>query len=514
MIKFNLFIVLSFIALPLFSQDLGVLFTLNGVEVNRLFEFGESVPPNKLVGYNTLKSYRNGMVLKNSGDTLKGDFKVSGKDVLKMIRGEKDTANIDLKKIQYFKTGTDSFLVVSDTIFIDKLKKKERNGKSLLLHIYETDRYDAFLIPIYGKSDIVFYDKITGQWINTYSMLSEAFQRETVSLFSHIPWVQKNKETFKSGDALKLLKVSNFYSAFLNKERIFFDAEYKEIKDLTDKTYSALVTKSESSIWEISVFNKADIMTLRGTFSSIFPFEKHGEMRKYYSNGQLKEIGNYKNGKPIGEFKRYQRDGSRLYDFKYTDNHGKRKYLRTYVGDSLTLNGGNNKVVYYYSDEVNSRKVKHVIESGRLRQVNYFSKDLTDNVHLLPEHEARFEFRQMINYPEEAIQEELSGRVVAKVLLNNKGRVEKVSIVYSSGEVFEGPVKYFLSKKENYKSKPALFNKKPVHTEFALVFKFDFQRNINSSFKSGWIYHDPFFMNQFMRPLQPVNIVVPSLPRF
>lgn len=230
----------------------------------------------KTQGYiNYSKKYRN--------------FKFKSTKEAKAIRISPDESN-------GFVIGTDSFVVVNNFDYHTILSSSHSKKREFIEVIEVVDNLTFYKYNEPGKSSVSTYLFKKGESKNHITFLQEnaVFRNGLgIEIFGYNEAVKDsfvNKE-FDDRDIPMLVKALKYNSAYKNKEKIYFDLSWNEIRDKNNYAYYATVDNSTDSAFHISYFLKNDTKIYEGVFTSIFPHRKSGKSIYYYPNGsKRKEI--------------------------------------------------------------------------------------------------------------------------------------------------------------------------------------------------------------------------------
>ena len=172
-----------------------------------------------------------------------------------------------------------------------------------------------------------------------------------------------------------------------------------------------------AGLWT-SYFRRVEQVTVRSK-EEMKGDQQHGKYSLYYSEGGLRREGQYENGKRVGTWKWYTPSGKLLDEHTFT---GKEKMRYP------------DKDVIVYPVPLNMAKIK-----------------------------------KEIGYPPEAVRQEVEGRVVVQVLVNEKGKVERHKLIFTTHSIFALAVEKNV---ERLKFTPGTIATEK--SEFWITYPFDF----------------------------------------
>jgi hypothetical protein len=209
-----------------------------------------------------------------------------------------------------------------------------------------------------------------------------------------------------------------------NNDSIFYITTVYEKKcgyhtNIWKDTLKILETKSDS-LYNIKCYNKNELLLYEGISKSTYPFIWEGELIDYYSNGQKKFKRNYNNNREI----------SKLY----------------YDKDGLLID--------------------NIVEFCELEQEPILEGP-TSNL----ENNIKYFFSQNVNYPSEAKEACIDGRVFASFIISDCGKIECIEIVISRHPLIDDAFIECIEKLPTMQ--PGRLNGKPVSTRLIVNILFD-----------------------------------------
>ena len=99
-----------------------------------------------------------------------------------------------------------------------------------------------------------------------------------------------------------------------------FDADFNQTTDSKRASFKGQLIYHNGENVQVRMYRiKSNTLLFEGEFTSIDLKIKEGHFTFYYPNGKVESEGVYKNDIKIGEWKRYQLDGSEKPSLYYTD---------------------------------------------------------------------------------------------------------------------------------------------------------------------------------------------------
>lgn len=495
---------------PIYGQDIGVLYDRKGQEMSKLLEFGNYLKPDIEVSIEEPLKLEKGVISFVSGDTLSGKFRVVSTFKIEQEVGEDEFEEIELSDVVSLKTASDTFLVMNAAERLNIGGGKKSNVVFILID--ETENYKVYSCSYDQFTHYVLKNKSSGEWVDTFSIVPENFRKNTLSKFKYIPWVVNRWNSLDRRDMPAIIKMVKYYEAYVGKRKIKLDKDLAEVRGGNKTEYIVEINEVKEDLWSLSFVGTDGLRRLDATYNSLFPMTFHGKVNFYHPNGNLRESGSYEEGKPVGVFSSYHRNGDLKAKFKYSKSRKKRKYISIQNHDEQLRKVTKYDRLLTY-DSINQRSITYVLENGHLKASRYADKDLNSYVYLLADNSFNLILAKEIDYPSELSDKE--GLVLLKVKVGKANQILDNQVVYFSNEVFRDKVESFFSNKENYSAKTGLYNKERICSEFVVSIRFSVQKNRINGLRSIQAYNFNWLNNHIMlrQPVQ-INVASPSIPGF
>ncbi|MCK4677910.1 MAG: hypothetical protein KAT48_07245 [Bacteroidales bacterium] len=519
-----------------YSQiPVGLKFDLNGQPFNGYFDPFTYSPEKKLSVVHNSDSYEVGYYYDCLDNKINGQIKFENDKI--WFKTEKNDYRDKIRpdEIKYFVIGVDSFFVVTNFYYKNKLKTKpefvqyitEINGNTFARHYHFTSgtaQQFGFLPPIIETFLVKSKDSDT--WENFPD--NERFKENALKYFGHIPYLE---EKISSGDygnenMMSIIKMAEYNEKYQNKDLIYFDNYWQEINNSNKAEYYARITNRMDSIWTFLYF-KNSTKLYKANYSSFYPNTKNGRFVSYHSNSKERQIIEYENDKPK-EVKIFDKSGVMKTHYQYieTENTTTSETDIDIVFISIIDFFGNNLID-------SSNKFEQIVNDD-FASVSYtnrfFKKELVTSYRLInkdtvfqitnPDYDFKIKplqkkFNNFMTDKEynEALSVNAQGMILVSFIIDNKGYVVDHSVLNGIHPELDRLVKSFINSRlvQNaefqHKFKPLKKNKTKQFCEIVIPFEFSINRfyrqpvNYNNFHHMHWQMHQQHMMNNSTPPL-------------
>jgi len=519
-----------------YSQvPVGLKYDCNGYAFNGYFDPLIYSPDKKLSIVHNSDSYEIGYYYDSLGNKINGLIKFENEKIFFKKDNFVFRDKIKPEEIQQFVIGVDSFFVISNFYYKNRLKTNpeyvqyitEFNGLTFAKHYKFTSGISQQITtqqPIIETFLVKAKDSTT--WENFPD--NSRFKESALKYFSYIPYLKEkiNTDKYVSADMLSIIKMAEYYDKYLNSKDIYYDKYWQEVIDIRNSKYSAKITGIHDSIWTFEYYEgKAKLFV--ANYSSFYPNNKNGEFISYYPNGEIRQIIIFENNQPK-EAETFDKFGSksRQYEYVKAKVSNSKEYVfnssYTTVNDSL----GNNiidsgvvkdfKVIDDFSKDsyFESFNDNELINSYRISNGDtVFQITNPDNNFKIKSLQKEFEsFMNGIQY-NNALSVNAQGIILVSLVIDKKGNVLNCMTLNTIHPEIDKLVEDFIKRRFHpdalypFKFKPYYLNKTKQCIEVVIPIEFSINR----------FYREPVRYNQFnnmywMQHQQMMNIYMTPVP--
>jgi len=199
---------------------------------------------------------------------------------------------------------------------------------------------------------------------------------------------------------------------------IYYNSNWQEVKPVDTFSYYRKLNKSDNLWFVRDYYSNGDIQ-MTGSFKNKSCTKKEGDFKYYYFSGLTKSEGKFSNNKKVGHWINYYENGNKDVesDFFYDKYDGQRKWY--FENGQLAA-----EETYKNNERMNatfwdSLGVEIDISEAE-RNANFQNGDLE---------KFRMWVMQNINYPQQAIEKGISGKVVIGFNVDKHGNVVDLKII-------------------------------------------------------------------------------------
>jgi len=219
-----------------------------------------------------------------------------------------------------------------------------------------------------------------------------------------------------------LISIPTILLAQQKLDTVFYNMFWKEtnVKDSIEYYRIAIKVKNE---FQVNNYYANNQLQMSGTFISLDKENRNGNFKFYTKLGELSSEGIYKNNLKQGIWKDYK--------------NGKLWVSNMYEDDSL--NG--EFLVFYPNGKI---KRNDIYRKGELKVGLCYDKNGNDTTYFPFREHAQFEggeeemekfISETIEYPDKALNEKITGRVIIRFYVDVKGRVKEPLIISNTPEI-------------------------------------------------------------------------------
>ncbi len=347
---FSIILLLTFNAI--YAQiPVGLKYDCNGYAFNGYYDPLTYSPAKKLTKVHNSDSYEVGYYYDNLGNRIDGLIKFAKDKIFYKTDSVVFRDKIKPSEINSFVIGVDSFFVVSNYYYRDKLQTDpeyvqyitEFNGLTFAKHY----KFTSSIQQQYGAQPPI---------VETYLVQSKAdavwenfpdnsrFQASALKYFSYIPYLKAKIDSglYTSRNMLSVIKMAEYLDKYQKAVPIYYDQYWQEVNDGRNAKYHASIVNKQDSIWTFEYY-EGDTKLYLANYSSFYPNTKNGDFISYYPNGDVRQVIAFKNNRPQ-DVKVNNASGEivRHYQYRETFNSttGKTKTSIAYLttNDSLGAN--------------------------------------------------------------------------------------------------------------------------------------------------------------------------------
>lgn len=526
-----------------FSQtEIGHRFDINGLPFDGYFDPLAALPFETISKNRILEGFLPGVVEYKDG-TKKGgflDFK-HNKVFFKSIPQANKT-KIKLEDINYFKIGTDSFIVIDDFDIGGMRNTKPNivkylntyNGNTLVRHYHFTGgaahqlTSQAEIIESYLVKEVN-----QSRWVEIEVNNTGAFKRNTFKYFGFIPIMKQliNRELSKSilkkelsqkglfankalnekdfKDILnRIIKIADYYKTY-SEGSIWFNQYWEETNNSTNVKYSSKVVDLVDSLWTIDYY-KGNQKIYQVKYVSLFPHIKTGDFLMYFPNGKIRKKVSFIENEPK-KVEHYSQTGTLLKKYSYkkvptltnTENRYDVIFEEINNPDGTKLYKGEKEAEIVFYDEISKKEFQTKIRNGKITYSAYQNSGKI--VHQIPHHKyalkktaLRNSFSSFVELNKRSFTSNpyIKGTVLISLIIDSNGYAIQGDVLSQLSEKYNTLIKnyvklYFLSDNSSrFKFKPYKTNSdQKAFYELTLPLEINYQTISPIS----WRHYDSFF---------------------
>lgn len=539
--KTTLFLILVIFTTLSYSQEqIGLLYDLDGLPLNGYFDPIAYAPKNKISKVHYGESYEVGYYYDSNGEKIDGFIKFENDKILFKKNEEEDRIKLLPNEISHFVIGIDSFLVIKNFLFKDKLREEPEfaqfiaafNGYTFMKHYHFSSRMaQQFAMQRPITETILFKRDDASRWNNFPD--DKYFKERALKYFGDIPHLSDKISSgdYEFKDLLSIIKMAAYYHKYKNSESILFDKYWQEIRDKDKAVYSAKIVNQTDSIWTFEYYKDA-VKIYQANYSSFYPNKKNGDFISYYPNGSQRQIISYENNRPT-EVKIYDDKGVFNTNYQLIENKvGNKtyidvKYLLVNDASGNNIIKQNNKSTLKVFDGIS--KVSYTSKFRNDELYSYYRLKNSDTVFQItnPDYDFNIEslqtkfdsFMAEKKY-DDALSENAQGIILVSLLIDDNGYAKEARILNSIHPDYDKLIDAFINTRllvgaiKRYKFKPYKIDKEKRFYEVVVPFEFSINRlyrkpvNYNNSHFLDWRIQQEFFMQR-----QMLNNFTPNIPR-
>ncbi|MEP3389898.1 MAG: hypothetical protein ABJO02_17035 [Reichenbachiella sp.] len=462
---------------------------------------------------NSTQEFIKGYYISSRGYKIEGYIKKQSSVVSFEYKGRLDypaqTKDID-DNIRSFKVGLDSFTLMqnveavnSDFPFIKKPQYVLANSvnDSLTIYKYNSDGSKNYFFEYKNRR----YRISDSHKVNE-KLLIELFGSNNL-LAQHI---KSNKLNDKS--TLQFFDIYDHYNKFLNQDTIYNKNPFIKATKENAEFYGIIENFSDENftVTYYSIFDHTKILT--GSFNSINPLIKHGDLIWYHPNGEVRKTISYNKNDPT-QIITYFSNGKAHY---LRDLNGGYEYIYNTKGQLIVRKGAPEQYETIL-DSTRSRTIKRKYSFGKLIESTIENKEGQILYTQRTKRNLRYpkinddiweNFDSILKYNDVMIEDQVQGTAFVRVLVNEIGKMQEIEILQGIHPTTNKLIiEAFNDTNEKFQIwKPAKdFNGKYVSQEIVIPIHFGIQaESIRNNF-----FYDPFMFQQ-MHQMQMNNIPVPQ----
>lgn len=359
---------------------------------------------------------------------------------------------------------------------------------------------------------------------------ADAFKKVATKYFSHIPYLlaQIEDEELDENDMMTLIKTSEYFDKFNNKEVIKLDRYWQETNKQEHTKFTAKIISVEDSVWTLDYY-AGDTKLATAQYTSFYPYRKDGMFKWYFASGSERKSVLYKNDNPKA-VKLYAENGQLLQHYKRVKNEVEDKNQIVYLayndnqGNSLLDDSGTG--IATIEDQVFDRQIVKEIKNFKI-QKSYIKKG-SKIIHQLTDSKLKFKFRPLekrFNLHsaevdlEDAAEYNVQGVILIYLEIGTDGYASNFKVLNQLHPKLDMVAISFLnqtigaSASFRQKFKPIKINKEKIAYELVIPITFGINRFYRQQYTP---YYDPFWMQHqnmmFQNNFQ--HISPPPMPSF
>lgn len=520
-----------------YSQiPVGLKYDCNGYAFNGYFEPLTYSPDKKLSIVHNSDSYEVGYYYDEHENKIMGMIKFENDKIFFKNGNEEFRDKIKPEEIKHFVIGVDSFFVIKNFYYINKVKTNPEfvqfitdfNGLTFAKHYKFTSGISQQVIlqqPIIETFLVKAEDSTT--WENFPD--NNRFKESALKYFSYVPYLKEkiNSGKYKSMDMLSIIKMAEYYDKYQNSKYIYYDKYWQEVKDTRNSKYSAKITDLHDSIWTFEYF-EGTVKLFVGNYSSFYPNNKNGDFISFYPNGEMRQIITFENNKPK-EVKTFDQSGLKSSQYEYVktkDSNSKEYFLNSFyltVIDSLGNNIVESGVVKDFNVIDNFSKVSYFVNFIDNELISSYRISNGDTIFQITNPDNNFKIKSLqkdfdsFMYEkryDNALSVNAQGSILVSLVIDKNGNVINSTILNNIHPEIDKLVDNFIKSRflpnaqYPFKFKPYYLNKTKQCIEVVIPIEFSINRfyrepvNYNQFNNMYWMQHQ-HMMNKYMTPVPP-----------
>ncbi|NJM94775.1 MAG: hypothetical protein HC842_09045, partial [Cytophagales bacterium] len=399
--------------------------------------------------------------------------------VFRFRKDEKDKPKIiDPEECSGYVIGYDSFAVVTDIevqrkLFVDRLKNPE------FVQVLASFGNMTFYEHMHGERSVVAtrllkLDEST-QMIS-FSKKDNKFKEQALPVFSSIPYLNQKIESgeWDEKDILQMIKMLEYKYRLDRNEKLYFRLSWEETRDSASAKYIGQVMSLNDTIWTIKYSHKNGSPIYQGSYSRLYPHRKNGEFLWFDQAGKVRKRVSYQNDKIVGDVIIYHASGTIHMRYRWVGNKPFFAEVNDTNGKPLLNAVGFGTEVY--KDQILNRDVTRTYGSRRITSAFY----LDDKGNKIYQYAAapvkakswsklKKDYKGYHIYPKNARASLSEGMVLAKVIVDPKGRNVSSTILKSAGDQLDqDALAHLHSLSAKRKWVPAKENSQKVYAEVVI----------------------------------------------
>lgn len=295
-------LILFFILLgSLYAQSpVGLKFDIDGQAFNGTFDPLNYKPLRRLSLSHNSDSYEKGYYYDYSGNKIEGRIKFEN-DKISFKDGQDENTDLGPDEVSSLVIGVDSFFVVKDFYFKNKLRNRSEFVKYITEFNGLTIAKQYFFRPSssinYSVEPIVETFIIKSKGAEVWDNFSHrGFKRNIIKYFGDIPYItlKLEKGDYRKSDMFSIIKYVEYLNKFQDNERVFFDEYWQEVQNHKLAKYHAEIIEKKDSCLTF-VYYKDQTKLYQANYSSFYPNIKNGDFISFYQNGEQRKLSSYLN---------------------------------------------------------------------------------------------------------------------------------------------------------------------------------------------------------------------------
>lgn len=516
----------------------GFVHDLNGMPFDGYFDLLAYSPEKQLSKIRgSIDAYETGYYYNKAGDKIKGLIKFQGRNFYFKTKGKLLAADISPKQTRSFVLALDSFVVIKNFYFKNKLRKREDfaqyissfDGKTFLKH---------YRVNYYAREEPIketFLLKKTGGAVWENFPKGKKFKDYIAKNFSHIPLLNERVRSgrYEDKDAFSIIKMDEYYSKYKNAAPIFYNKHWEEVRHKKDAKYLAKIVHLKDSIWTFDYYEK-DKKIYQINYSSFYPNVKNGEFTCYYPNGAARKIMQYKND-VLKEVKLFDEESNLKTHYKVSEikkKSAKDKYFIKYVavndslGNNILKKGGRVSLTsydkfsghHYTAVYENDKKVAFYRLSGSDTIFQATNFQITNKGYQFKIQPLQNKFNRFLSEKKylDALKKSTQGMLLVFFLVDNQGVTIKSKILNKIDPEIDKLVNIFIHKEiktqtNTFGYKFKLHKKENTESAYEFVLPIVFGTNRFYRKQYNWWWWHQWWWNEWWHH-QHINPVIPLQP--
>lgn len=510
-----------------YSQiPVGQKYDCNGIAFNGYFDPLIYSPEKKLSTVHNSDSYEVGYYYDSTGNKINGLIKFENDKIFFKTEQVEFRDKIKPEEIKQFMIGVDSFFVISDFYYKNRMKSNpefvqfitEFNGLTFAKHY----NFTSFTKPITGEQPIIETFLVKAKDSTIWENFPEKrFKQSALKYFSHIPYLKYKilLGEYQSSDMLSIIKMADYYDKYQNSKNIYYDKYWQEVIDSRNSKYYAKITAIHDSIWTFEYYEDT-VKLMVANYSSFYPNNMNGDFKLYYPTGEIRQISTFVNNEPK-EVKTFDNSGTQIKQYQYikvnTTDTNKDIYTIRYMSviDSLGNNiiESGNETNFMEFD--NFSKVSYVDSFKNNKLISSYRISNGDSVFQITDTENNFKIKSLqkdftsFMYEkkyDEALSVNAQGVILVHLVIDKKGNVITSTILNTIHPEIDKLVNDFLNSRFQpdarfpFRFKPYQLNKTKQTIEVVIPIEFSTNR-----FYRGPANNNQFYQMQMMQHQQMNN---------